>query len=179
MHFIRSIYHTVTFVTQCTHKYVLFCRIMLGALKGWYLSFIYIPSQVSACVGDVRLWMRLNRLQINMTNTKVVWCASARRRQHIPDDSMDIVQPVRYVTLIQIRPCRRMSSELYIKLLRSSTSNSQHQSFGRRVAHRVTDAVTAVSLDHGDAALACLPTHLLERLQTVLNDTERVLGSRK
>jgi len=37
-----------------------------------------LQSRVSACIDDVGLRMRSNRLQLNMTKTDVLWCASSR-----------------------------------------------------------------------------------------------------
>ena len=39
-------------------------------------------KRVSTCVDDVSSWMRANRLSLNPTKTKVLWCSSPRR-QHL------------------------------------------------------------------------------------------------
>ena len=38
-------------------------------------------KKVSACIDDVAAWMQSNRLQLNISKTEVIWCAS-NRRQH-------------------------------------------------------------------------------------------------
>ena len=43
-----------------------------------------LQLRLSACIDDVSLWMTSNRLQLNPTKTEMLWCASARRQQHIP-----------------------------------------------------------------------------------------------
>ena len=42
-----------------------------------------LQQQVSACIDDVALWMRSNRLQLNTTKTEVLWCASSRRQHQL------------------------------------------------------------------------------------------------
>jgi len=55
-------------------------------------------SRVSVCIVDVGLWMRSNRLQLNMTKTDDLWCASSRRQHQILDEplrvGLDLVQAV-------------------------------------------------------------------------------------
>jgi len=41
-------------------------------------------EQMSACLDDVALWMRSNRLQLNTAKTEVLWCATSRRQHQIP-----------------------------------------------------------------------------------------------
>ena len=36
-------------------------------------------QRISACVDDVALWMKSNRLQLNIDKTEVLWCATFRR----------------------------------------------------------------------------------------------------
>jgi len=67
---------------------------------------VQLQSRVSACVGDVGLWMQSNRLQLKTSKTEVLWFASARRQPHIPDDllmlDLDTVQPVKSVRHLTI-----------------------------------------------------------------------------
>jgi len=39
---------------------------------------------MSACLDEVALWMRSNRLQLNTAKTEVLWCATSRRQYQIP-----------------------------------------------------------------------------------------------
>jgi len=45
---------------------------------------VQLQARVSACIADVALWMRSNRLQLNANETKVLWCSSSRRQHQIP-----------------------------------------------------------------------------------------------
>jgi len=56
-----------------------------------------LQEQVSACVDEVALWMRSNRLQLNASKTEVLWCASSRSQHQIPRTPVrvcsDFIQP--------------------------------------------------------------------------------------
>ena len=43
-----------------------------------------LQQQMSACIDDVAMWMRSNRLQLNTAKTEVIWCSSSRRQDQIP-----------------------------------------------------------------------------------------------
>jgi len=43
-----------------------------------------LQSRVSACVVEVSLWMRSNRLQLNPAKTEILWFSSSRRQFQIP-----------------------------------------------------------------------------------------------
>jgi len=43
-----------------------------------------LQEQMSACVDDVALWTRSNRLQLNTGKTEVLWCATGHRQHQIP-----------------------------------------------------------------------------------------------
>ena len=43
-----------------------------------------LQEQMSACLDEVALWMRSNRLQLNTNKTEVLWCATSRRQYQIP-----------------------------------------------------------------------------------------------
>ena len=43
-----------------------------------------LQEQMSACLDEVALWMRSNRLQLNTAKTEVLWCATSRRQHQIP-----------------------------------------------------------------------------------------------
>jgi len=58
---------------------------------------VELQSRVSACIDDVSQWMKSNRLQLNATKTKVIWCSSTRRQHQIPtahslSDQMQCIQ---------------------------------------------------------------------------------------
>jgi hypothetical protein len=40
-------------------------------------------ARLTACLDDVALWMRSNRLQLNTDQTELLWCSTARRRYQL------------------------------------------------------------------------------------------------
>jgi len=77
-----------------------------------------LQSRVSVCIDDVGLWMRSNRLQLNMTKMDVLWCASSRRQLQNPDEPLrvgsDLVQPVRSVRNLAIHLDSDLSMNTHI-----------------------------------------------------------------
>jgi len=69
-------------------------------------------------IDDVSLWMTSNRLQLNPTKTKILWCASARRQQQIPVGPMRIgdtaVSPVTAVRDLGIHLDADMSMTAHV-----------------------------------------------------------------
>jgi len=59
-----------------------------------------LQDNVSACIDDVAIWMKSNRLQLNATKTEVLSCAHPRGQQQLPKEPLcigcDTVQPVAY-----------------------------------------------------------------------------------
>ena len=101
---------------------------------------------VTACVGDVELWMQSNRLQLNTANTEVVWHASARRQHRILEDplmvGLDHVLPVRSVRDLGIY----LDSDLLMRTHVIRIVSSCFWFYDRSavsVAHRVAGKVTA------------------------------------
>ena len=43
-----------------------------------------LQSRVSACVVEVSLWIRSNRLQLNPAKTEIIWFSLSRRQFQIP-----------------------------------------------------------------------------------------------
>jgi len=43
-----------------------------------------LQSSVSQCISAVGDWMSSNRLQLNPSKTKVLWCTSGRRQHQLP-----------------------------------------------------------------------------------------------
>ena len=49
-----------------------------------------LAYRVSACIDEVSSWMRSNRLQVNPSQTEVLWCSSSRRQHQIPTSPVRI-----------------------------------------------------------------------------------------
>ena len=75
-----------TYTVRPTKKYRRYLR-----PKPHYPDLLYnmsaisvLQQQMSACLDEVALWMRSNRLQLNTAKTEVLWCATSRRKHQIP-----------------------------------------------------------------------------------------------
>jgi len=141
---------------------------------------------MSACVGDVALWMCSNRLQLNTAKTEVLWCATSRRQHQIPTRvCTDLVQSARSVGLrdLGIYLDSKASMKAHVSRTVSSCFNVLRQIRSiRRYVTRLIFQSLVVSLvlsrlDYGNAALAGLPTRELSRLQSVQNASARLIFS--
>jgi len=58
-------------------------------------------DRMSACISDVTEWMQSNRLQLNMTKSELLWCASSRQQHLTPNAPLrgcaDDIAPTKYV----------------------------------------------------------------------------------
>ena len=77
-----------------------------------------LQDNVSACIDDVAVWMKSNRLQLNATKTEVLWCAHPRRQQQLPKEPLcigcDTVQPVRHVRNLGIYTDNRLTMNTHV-----------------------------------------------------------------
>jgi len=152
-----------------------FCRPGAAAL---------LQDRVSACVADVAVWMRSNRLQLNAAKTEVIWFASARRQHQLPLDPLvvgsDAVTPVKSVRDLGIFLDSDLSMRSHISKTVSScfAALRQIRSIRRSVPQSVLKSLVAAlvvsRLDYGCATLAGLPAVQLDRLQAVLNAAARL-----
>src|SRR5664279_38034 len=49
-----------------------------------------LAARLSTCSDDIARWMKCNRLQLNTSQTEVLWCSSSRRQHEIPMDDVRI-----------------------------------------------------------------------------------------
>ena len=43
-----------------------------------------LAQRVTVCIGEISSWIKANRLQLNLSKTEVLWCASSRRQHLVP-----------------------------------------------------------------------------------------------
>jgi hypothetical protein len=146
-----------------------------------------LQNRVSACIDEVALWMKSNRLLLNTAKTDVLWCASSRRQHQIPDDPLRVgseyVQPVRSVRNLGIYLDADLSMNTHITrtvsccfaVLRQIRSISR--SVSQPVVQSLVVSLVISRLDYGSATLAGLPSCKLDRLQSVLNAAARLIHS--
>jgi len=54
------------------------------------LSTDQLQSSISACIDDVAGWMASYRLQLNASNTDIMWCSSVRRQSQRPTSQVRV-----------------------------------------------------------------------------------------
>ena len=146
-----------------------------------------LQSAVTACVADVALWMQSNRLQLNTGKTEVIWCSSSRRQHQIPSAPLvvgtDAVEPVRSVRNLGIFIDSDVSMSTHICRTAASCFavlrqiRSVRRSVNRQTLLSLVVSLVLVRLDYGNATLAGLPATQLDRLQSVLNASARLVFS--
>jgi hypothetical protein len=146
-----------------------------------------LQDQMSVCVDEVALWMRSNRLQLNTAKTEVIWFASNRRQDQIPQVPVrvgeDFISPAATVRDlgIYLDSAATMKGHVTKTVSACFAALRQIRSIRRSVPRRVLLSLVAslvlTRLDYGNATLAGLPGYLLDRLQSVLNAAARLVCS--
>jgi len=145
----------------------------------------HLQGRVSACIADVAVWMRSNRLQLNTAKTEFIWLTSPRRQSQIPTGSLtvgsDSVAPVRAVRDLGIYLDSDLTMRTHISRTVSSCFavlrqiRSIRRSVGRPVLQSLVVALVLTRLDYGCTTLAGLPAVQLDRLQAVLHAAARLI----
>jgi len=140
-----------------------------------------LSRRVSNCVDDVSLWMRANRLQLNPSKMEVLWCSSGRRQHQIPTTAIRIcstfVQPAATVQNPGVFIDTDGSMKAHIaatvrscfaalRLVRSVRRCLPHQALLTLIR-----ALVVSKVDYCCSVLAGVSSHLLDRLQSVLNQS--------
>jgi len=146
--------------------------------------------RISACVDDVALWMKSNRLQLNTDKTEVLWCATSRRQSQLPKLSLricsDFVAPLLNVRDLGIYLDADLSMKSHVRRTTSSCFailrqlRSLRRSIPSSVYQTLIVSLILTRLDYGNATLAGLPVYLVSRLQSVMNAAARsIIGIRR
>jgi len=146
-----------------------------------------LQNSISTCIDDVTRWMRSNRLQLNTAKTEVLWSTSSRRF-HLPPVSpirvgTDQVMPVSFVHSLGIYMDADVSMMLHVSktvaacfaILRQL--RSIRRSVKRSVLQSLVSSLVLRRLDYCNAALAVIHSHLIKRMQSVMNSAAREVYS--
>jgi len=70
-----------------------------------------LSVKISHCTNDVANWTKSNRLQLNPDKTEAMWCATSRRRHHLPTTAIPIVDvPITSAQFVRIAVLPRPTS---------------------------------------------------------------------
>ena len=149
-----------------------------------------LMDRMSACISDVAEWMQSNRLQLNMTKTELLWCASSRQQHLTPNAPLrvcaDDVAPTKYVRDLGIYIDSDMSMKTHVSRTVSSCFaalrhiRSIRRSVCQPVLQSLVTSLVLTRLDYGSVTLNGITKRLMDCLQSVLNAAARLVhNSRK
>jgi len=146
-----------------------------------------LQEQMSACLAEVALWMRSNRLQLNTAKTEVLWCATSRRQHQIPQAPVQVgedhITPAASVRdlgiyLSGLRHLHEVTRlEDCVELLCCSSTDPQDTLLCPQAGGALFVSLVLSRLDYGSATLVGLPAYQIDRLQCVLNAAARLVYS--
>jgi hypothetical protein len=142
-------------------------------------------AKMEACVNDIGLWMRQNKLQLNEAKTELVVITPSRQSHKVTVHSMKISG-----CRVESSPSAKnlgaifddsMNLNEHVTALVKSC-NFQLRSIGqarkcltRDATERVLHAFLSSRLDNGNSLLYGLPDYQIQRLQRVQNTAARIL----
>ena len=146
-----------------------------------------LADRVSACIDEVSSWMRSNRLQVNPSKTKVLWCSSSRRQHQIPTSPVRIgstyVLPVTSVRDLGLYIDCDVSLQTHVTAtIRSCFTTLRQICSVRRCLPRhallsLIRALVVSKVDYFCSVLAGVSRQSLYRLQSILNAAARLVFS--
>ena len=128
--------------------------------------------------------MRSNHLQLNSSKTEVLWAATSRRlHQLLLQVNADLVTSTSVVRNLGIFIDADVSMRTHVTRTVSSCFAVMRQlrnicrSVSRTVLQSLMSSLVLSRLDYGNATLAGIPSHLIRRLQSVMNAAARMIYS--
>jgi hypothetical protein len=155
-----------------------------------YLTFEFDEQEAAvvkmeACISDIRVWMRENKLQLNEDKTEFLVITPARQAHKVSVDCIHIgdssVKAVPTAKNLGATFDNTMSLRNHVTALIKSC-NFQLRSIGQartfltqKAAEKIIHAFVSSRLDCGNSLLYNLPGYQLERVQRVQNTAARIL----
>jgi len=145
-----------------------------------------LQIRLSACIDHVAEWMRSNRLQLNAAKTEVLWSTTSRQLHQLPQSLLrvgtDLVASTAVVRNLGIFIDADVSMRSHVTRTVSSCfailrQRSIRRSVPRTVLQSLVSSLVLSRLDYGNATLAGIPGHLVQRLQSVMNAAARMIFS--
>ena len=146
-----------------------------------------LSQRLVDCFDDVALWMRSNRLQLNVHKTDLLWCSTSRRQSQLPTGPLifggyDVTpsQSVRNLGVFFVADLS-MRSNINVIVSRCFAALRQLRSIRRYISvpvcqSLVTSLVLSLTrLDYCNRVAFGLPALHLCRLQSVQNAAARII----
>jgi hypothetical protein len=139
------------------------------------------PEEISALAArlftgsdDIARWMKCNRLNLNTSKTEALWCSSSRRHSEIPTNDVRIadvyIHPVPSVRNLGVQFHSALSMSDHVSKTVSTCFAARRRirsvrgSLSRESLLDIVRALVISKVDYSNAALSCVPDHLLNRL---------------
>jgi len=142
---------------------------------------------MSSCIDEVTAWMRSNQLQLNTAKTEFLWSTTSRRLYQLPQlplrvgaDHISSASAVRDFGIF-IDSDFLMRSHVAKTVLACYSVLCQlrtiHRSLSRSVLQSLVSSLVLSWLDYGNSTLTGVSSHVLSRLQSVINAIARLIFS--
>ena len=155
-----------------------------------YLSFDITEQEAAitkmeACVDDIRIWMRENKLQLNDEKSELIIITPSRQSHKVTIDSIKIGNAI-----VKATPSAKNLGALFDKHMNLSdhitnlvrSCNFQLRCIGRarkylthEAAEKVIHAFISSRIDCGNSLIYNLPAYQIERVQRIQNTAARIL----
>ena len=140
---------------------------------------------MSTCVTEINSWMASNRLKLNPSKTELIWLGSSRRLKHCPQDKQTIagvrIKPTLLVRNLGVMVDGELTMANHIShLTRTCFYHLRQLRVVRRslttdTAHSLIRALVHSRLDYCNGTLAGLPQYQLNKLQSILRASARLV----
>lgn len=148
---------------------------------------VSLSSNVSECVQSISEWLRSNKLLLNTGKTKLMWCAIRQRLSDVHNDPINIgnhiIEPSTSMRYLGVVIDQSLSFSAHVTKIVSSCFGTLRQirsirrSISQYHAKFLVTALVFPIIDFCAAALSGLSSNQIQRLQSVINASARVVGN--
>lgn len=146
-----------------------------------------LSSRLSLCLDDVIAWFSQHRLLLNSDKSEVLWCSSSRKKKSLPTESVRIgsslIKPSASVRVLGVHIDSCLSFDVHVTRCVSSCFSMLRQirsikrSLPRPVLISLVSSLVLSRLDYCISVLCGISHQQLQRLQSVLNASARLIFS--
>ena len=148
-------------------------------------SCVGLVTRMSTCVTEINSWMASNCLKLNPSKTELIWLGSSRRLKHCSQDEQTIagvqIKPTLHARNLGVMVDSELTMANHIgHLTRTCFYHLRQQLVARRcpttdTAHSLIRALVHSRLDYCNSTLAGLPKYQLNKLQSILRASARLV----
>ena len=147
-------------------------------------------SRLEACITDIRVWMKMNKLKLNDSKTEFMVLSSSRTRNTLSDvtvtignDTVGTSNSARNLGVIwdsSLNMLPHINRVIQLSFLQLRNITAMKHSLTHDALEKVIHSFITSRLDYGNASLYGLPDIAIKRLQRIQNSAARVLsGTRR